>query len=218
MKTPFHPIVAVARYGRTILKSTRTLTLCGILLSWPSANAQQIPTFTKITQGPLVNDRLGSLYGHWGDYDNDGRLDVLVTGPMNQWRLYHNDGGAIFSAVIYGVMSQRSLHGMWGAWGDPNNDGGLDFYAGPTWNTSESPWMYWNDGHGNFVRQAVGPEWTSNHVPLQGVLNTWGDFDRDGFLDAFLGGGFSGVVARTVTSAVFECGNEGGWFLGDHSD
>jgi hypothetical protein len=144
------------------------------------------PTFTKITQGALVTDRLDSYLGWWGDYDNDGRLDVLVSGPVNQWRLYHNDGNAMFSAVTTGVMSQRSLHGMSGVWGNPDNDGDLDFYAGPTWTSSESPAMYWNDGQGNFVRQPVGPWWTSNHIPLRGVLTAWGDFDRDGFLDAFL--------------------------------
>ena len=167
------------------------------------------PTFTKITQGALVNDRLESWGGLWGDYDSDGRLDVLVTGPMNQWRLYHNDGSAMFSPVTSGVMSQRSLHGIWGAWGDPNNDGALDFYAGPTWSSSESPWMYWNDGHGNFVRQPVGPTWTSNHIRLRGTLSTWGDFDRDGFLDAFLDATFSANTGSTITNALLHNNGDG---------
>lgn len=168
-------------------------------------------TFTKITQGPLVNDRLESWYGHWGDYDGDDRLDVIIIGRANQWRLYHNDGGTTFSAVTNGVMSQRS-QGMWGAWGDPNNDGALDFYTGPTWSSSESPAMYWNDGKGYFVRQAVGSTWTSNHIPLRGALNTWGDFDRDGFLDAFLGGGFAaeyGGGPTTITNALLHNNGDG---------
>jgi hypothetical protein len=115
----------------------------------------------------------------------------------------------MFSAVTNGVMSQRNLQGMRGAWGDPNNDGALDFYAGPTWSISEASAMYWNDGQGNFVRQPVGPSWTSNHIPLQGVLDTWGDFDRDGFLDAFLGGGFSAVVSRTVTNSLLHNNGDG---------
>ncbi len=176
------------------------------------------PTFTKITQGPLVNDRLESWYATWGDYDNDGRLDVLVGGPANQWRLYHNDGSAVFNPVTYGPMSQRNLGGMCGAWGDPNNDGGLDFYAGPTWSSSESPAMYRNDGQGNFVRQAVGPDWTSNHIPLRAALSTWGDFDRDGFLDAFLDSGYSAVNGSTITNALLHNNGDGTFAVVTNSD
>jgi hypothetical protein len=178
-----------------------------VVVSCHWANAQQIPTFTKITQGALVTDHLESRFGVWGDYDNDGRLDVLVTAPANQWRLYHNDGNALFSAVTTGPMSQRS-QGMWGAWGDPDNDGDLDFFAGRTWSGSESPAMYWNDGQGNFVRQPVGASWTSNHIPLQGVVGAWGDFDRDGFPDALLGAGFS-FLTGTITNQLLHNNGDG---------
>lgn len=128
--------------GRTVLIVTRLVALTGLLLSCRWAGAQPIPTFTKITQGDLPGDRLQARFGLWGDYDNDGKLDVLVTGPANQWRLYHNDGGTTFSAVTTGVMSQRGLVGMWGAWGDPDNDGDLDYLAGRGWSSSETPAMY----------------------------------------------------------------------------
>ena len=40
-------------------------------------------TFTKITTGPVVTDGRASHHSHgasWADYDNDGRLDLFVTG------------------------------------------------------------------------------------------------------------------------------------------
>ena len=208
------------------MKNMKLVAVMATLLSCHWANAQQVPTFTKITQGPLVTDRLG-WEGLWADYDNDGRLDVLLTGPANQWRLYHNEGSALFSAVTSGIMSQRNLQGMWGAWGDPNNDGNLDFYAGQWPLTSGGPAaMYWNDGQGNFVRQPVDPSWTSNRIPLQGDIGAWGDFDRDGFLDAFLSTfGSSGTKTNAllhnngdgtfavVTDSVLSIDNDRAWHV-----
>ncbi len=190
------------------MKSKIILAILLATLARHWADAQQIPTFTKITQGDLVTDRLTQGFGVWGDYDNDGRLDVLVNaGRPNQWRLYHNDGNALFSAVKTGVMSDRS-QGMWGAWGDPDNDGDLDFFAGRTLSASETPHMYWNDGHGNFVRETVGPDWTTNHIPLLAVVGAWGDFDRDGFADAFLSGALSWLVPP-ITNALLHNNGDG---------
>ena len=40
------------------------------------------PTFTKITEGPVVEDREASGCGAWCDYDNDGCMDLFVA---NAW-------------------------------------------------------------------------------------------------------------------------------------
>jgi hypothetical protein len=191
------------------MKSHKLIAAVTAFLIWCPASAQPTPTFTKITEGPLVEDRLDGWFGLWGDYDNDERLDVLVVGPANEWRLYHNDGGANFSAVTDGGVGDTSLQGMYGAWGDPDNDGNLDFYAGMTWNADQGPAMYWNNGLGDFVREPVGSSWTSNEIPLRGVLMTWGDFEQDGFLDAFLGGGFHYVNGVTVTNALLHNNADG---------
>ena len=72
----------------------------------------------------------------WGDYDNDGYLDVFVTssgdsglGPGNANRLFHNNGDGTFTdmAAAEGVDLEDgvSLH-KGAAWGDYNNDGFLD--------------------------------------------------------------------------------------------
>src|SRR6266568_7779918 len=37
------------------------------------------PTFTKITTGSIVNDGGFSISCAWGDYDNDGWLDLFVS-------------------------------------------------------------------------------------------------------------------------------------------
>jgi enediyne biosynthesis protein E4 len=182
------------------MKKTILLALIGALVVplWTAAQ----PTFTKITSGPLVNDRLNCGFGLWGDYDNDGLLDVLVAGPVDEWCLYHNDGNTQFSRVTSGVMGQHHLQGMLGPWGDPDNDGDLDLYAGLAWSNNDASAMYWNDGQGNFLRESVGPSWTSNGIALKGTLLAWADFDHDGFHDAFLGAAFPGVDGTTLTNAL----------------
>ena len=43
-----------------------------------TATVRVDPTFTKITSGPVVEDIEPSVSGAWGDYDDDGRLDLFV--------------------------------------------------------------------------------------------------------------------------------------------
>src|SRR5438094_7135609 len=49
------------------------------LLSEMLSPALAQTTFTKITTGPIVNDGGSSFGCAWGDYDDDGFLDLLVT-------------------------------------------------------------------------------------------------------------------------------------------
>lgn len=87
-------------------------------------------TFTRITGQPLVTNKAASLSSVWGDYDNDGDLDVYVTNDNNsQDRLYLNDGERNFSNAKLpdGLNTHRGATA-----GDYDNDGDLDLYvAGP---------------------------------------------------------------------------------------
>ncbi|UCE65851.1 MAG: VCBS repeat-containing protein [Candidatus Zixiibacteriota bacterium] len=49
-------------------------------------------TFTRIMNGPLVNDVARNFGPAWGDYDRDGDLDVFITKYQYDNRLYRNDG------------------------------------------------------------------------------------------------------------------------------
>ena len=63
----------------------------------------------------------------WGDYDNDGRLDLLLAGS-DVSQLWRNTGSA-FSNVTASVAP--GLPGIYAgsvAWGDFDNDGRLDFW------------------------------------------------------------------------------------------
>lgn len=142
--------------------------------------------FEKVTQGPVVNDIGYSKGGSWGDYDNDGDLDLFVANGgasldgQNDF-LYKNNGDGTFTKIEEGdvVNSEGYSHG--GVWGDFDNDGDLDLFVG-IWGYPDR--LFFNNGDGTFTRQMTGAAvnqigFVSGNVPVA-------DYDNDGDLDLFL--------------------------------
>jgi uncharacterized repeat protein (TIGR01451 family) len=138
----------------------------------------------------------------WGDYDNDGDLDILLTGANSSntpvTRLYRNDGPAAGSGWNF-VDSGVALTGVSSgsvAWGDHDNDGDLDILL-TGYSSDGVARVYRNDG------PAPGAGWNFVDIgaPLTGVFYSsvaWGDYDNDGDLDILLTGADSSFkpVAR----------------------
>ena len=81
-------------------------------------------TFADATSGPLGDAGSGRGVA-WGDYDNDGDLDLyLANNGAN--KLFRNDGGGTFAAM--GGTLGDAGNGTGVAWGDYDNDGDLDLY------------------------------------------------------------------------------------------
>jgi hypothetical protein len=76
-----------------------------------------------------VHANLTGVYGaalSWGDYDNDGDLDLALAGDAGSARvstIYRNDGEDVFTGINAGLsgVGYCSL-----SWGDYDNDGDLD--------------------------------------------------------------------------------------------
>lgn len=86
-------------------------------------------TFTDVTVQAGVANRGGYGMGAaWGDYDNDGFLDLYVTN-YGRSVLYHNNGNGTFTDVTDRAGVANNLWGMTPLWFDYDNDGYLDLYV-----------------------------------------------------------------------------------------
>jgi hypothetical protein len=80
--------------------------------------------------GSIVTDVDGSLGQNWGDYDNDGDLDALVTkGGGFTTRYYRNNGDGTFASVNMGALTSGTILHSSATAGDYDNDGDLDLFV-----------------------------------------------------------------------------------------
>jgi uncharacterized repeat protein (TIGR03803 family) len=151
-------------------------------------------TFCLTTNaGDLVNDLASSVGCAAADYDNDGNIDLFVTGargrggPPAPNRLYHNNGDGTFSLAVNAGSIATDAGWMGGcAWGDYNNDGYPDLFVMGL----SSSMLYSNNHDGTFTAisdpivldSPTGWFYIGNNP----IACAWGDYDNDGFLDLFL--------------------------------
>lgn len=132
----------------------------------------------------------------WGDYDNDGWLDLFVVnqvGPLtltteevkhsdSHCSLYHNNGNGTFSEVSAQTGVDYRGWGMACAWGDYNNDGWLDLFI----SSYGKNIFYQNNGNGTFSDKTKDAGLLVPGGFWSGI--SWADFNRDGFLDLYVCG------------------------------
>jgi hypothetical protein len=122
----------------------------------------------------------------WGDFNNDGRLDFVVTGyrpllddgDLELWR----NTGAEFTVVsdTMGFATTR-MHGRSAAWADYDADGGLDLLVNGSHPPSSFPTELWKNSGDKFT-DVTG---LTEIYTAAGAVN-WADVDNDGRPDALL--------------------------------
>lgn len=159
------------------------------------------------------------------DYDNDGDLDIFVSGWYTNSRLYRNNGDFTFTdvAAAAGIVDP-SQPNMASCWGDVNQDGHLDLYVSiRTGNNAYtgSNHLYMNNGDGTFTDEAIAMNVDAEGDPT--LVSAFFDFDRDGDDDLYLGtdkgsggfwknrlyrndgGAFTEVTTQTDAEAYVDC-------------
>jgi len=157
----------------------------------------------------------------WFDYDNDGWLDLAVSGYTVQneksaadvarlylgmptvgerFHLYRNLGGGKFADVAKETGLDRSVLTMGANFGDVDGDGWLDCYFGtgdPDLRTLMPNKMFRNDRGKRFLDVTTAGGF--GHLQ-KGHGTAFGDIDNDGDTDIYhsLGGTFTGDMYQNV--------------------
>ncbi len=132
----------------------------------------------------------------WGDYDNDGDLDIVAVGTYQPHALFRNNGDGTFTNVAdaAGIADPR---GGWGSlFADYDNDGDVDLYiTRGGWSGAAENTLYHNNGDGTFtdVTHAAGVA-----DPQSSFCAAWADYDNDGYIDLYIADGVIGDGAANV--------------------
>ena len=151
--------------------------------------------FVEQTQFEISNVRRGSV--EWGDYNNDGFLDVLISGNSENERItkiYKNINGEEFEEINADNIAQVYLSSV--IWGDYNNDGLLDICVTGSNYTVYTTKLYRNNGDDIFIEQT-----DVSITPVKYSSVAWADYDNDNDLDILLTGVYA---SASFTSKIYK--------------
>ncbi len=132
------------------------------------------------------------------DFTNDGYLDIMVSewGQDRPLRLFINQADGTFAETTY----EANLNGLYGGLNllqaDYNNDGWLDVLV------LRGAWLQEYGHHPNSLLKNNGDGTFTDVTQAAGLLSfhptqtaTWNDFNRDGWLDLFIGNETAGAAS-----------------------
>ncbi len=196
---------------------------------WPNRlyRNQGDGTFDQVITGAIVTDLATSLASTWGDYDNDGDLDLFVSNNIGFKNfLYRNNGDATFTKILNDPIVNYDGYSHGVSWIDYDNDGFIDLFVTDYFSTRFNH-LYHNNGDGTFTdANSLLPSLESS----SSLGSAWADYDNDGFIDLFVGNinnennslykntGNGGFIKITNGDIVNDGGNSVGASWGDYNN
>ncbi|MDH5233838.1 MAG: CRTAC1 family protein, partial [Gemmatimonadota bacterium] len=186
-------------------------------------------TFIDVTDRAGIDLRGWAMAPAWADYDNDGRLDLLVT-SYGHLALYHNEGDGRFTDRS--ATSRLGVpEGFWtgAVWGDYDHDGFIDLYVtgyvqystrpphraanttdienpagiNPASFEGERNLLFHNNRDGTFTERAKAAG--VDNASGRGLVATWADLDHDGWIDLYVGNDLTdNMLYRNRRDGTFE--------------
>jgi len=147
--------------------------------------ADNPPVFADVSrQTGIVNNRVAGIEmvagQAWGDYNNDGWIDLYVTDPIGKNTLYRNNGDGTFSVSdLTGQVELAKTYSQGAVFADYDNDGWKDLIV-----------VNWGQDHLFHNENGKGFEDVALKAGIKDDRNSksasWGDYDNDGFLDLYI--------------------------------
>ncbi|WP_456426463.1 FG-GAP-like repeat-containing protein, partial [Rhodocaloribacter sp.] len=152
-------------------------------------------TFTDVTFQAGLNFSASAMGNMWGDFDNDGDLDLAaaVVTKDDHTILYRNNGNGTFTDITVqaGLILEPGSSNAPVLWADYDNDGDLDFFIsevdnGSTKTLPNRMYLFRNNGDATFtdVTASAGLDPTGFGDFYDAAF---ADFDNDGDLDLYVG-------------------------------
>lgn len=119
----------------------------------------------------------------WGDYDNDGWVDLYLTnseGTSKRNLLYHNLQDGSFERITTGALVLDSKAARSADWIDYDGDGDIDLYVTNENNTANHLFQNSNGVYTKITDNAIVQDTRSS------AGSSWADFDNDGDFDLFV--------------------------------
>lgn len=187
-------------------------------------------TFIDISKEAGIDASSFGMGAAWGDFDNDGDLDLYVTnfGPN---LLFQNNGDGTFTEIASKAGVDDGQFGAGCMWGDYNRDGWIDLYVcnyvdfvfregdvkrkskfnrleyphtlNPSSYASQPNRLYRNNRDGTFsdVAESLGV----NNPEGRSLAVSWTDFDQDGYVDLYIANDISNnAMYRNLGNGTFE--------------